>query len=266
MTKKVSFAEHSGAAWVQHRLVLWDALDVAPDVAEVLAEQLQLRWEDGKLVVSNHWQERVDMITMICDCLSDIFRFKKWTESRWLTVGASSRTMTAGCILGLSDLVSDIGATHGTDLWFLKGYVRLHTEHQNFFSKTAIVSRVAEAFQMQLMRDSRVGLRYEELWECITVELKWILHMPEAVWLSIGKAVGSPGKQLRGECIAAAHVSYHFLWRRVLQPASALPWSLLRGGTIRANLTEMFDGPKPDEPVSAQLWELMNRDFNMMQL
>ena len=33
-------------------------------------------------------------------------------------------------------------------------------------------------------------------------------------------------------------MSFHFVWRRILQPAAGLPWSLCRGG-IGANLEEL---------------------------
>ena len=47
VTKRVSFGEHRDEAWVDVQLSLWDALGLAPDVAEVLASQLQLRWLGG---------------------------------------------------------------------------------------------------------------------------------------------------------------------------------------------------------------------------
>ena len=71
---------------------------------------------------------------------------------------------------------------------------------------------------------------------------------------------------LKDEAIRAAHVSYHFIWRRVLDPASKLPWKLCRGD-IAANIQEIIDmATPPDEPVSNNIWELSRKDFPVSQL
>ena len=42
------------------------------------------------------------------------FRFRKFTESRWLTIGTSTRILTLAIILGLDSLVHHIKQ----DLWW----------------------------------------------------------------------------------------------------------------------------------------------------
>ena len=70
---------------------------------------------------------------------------------------------------------------------------------------------------------------------------------------------------MKDMCLKAAHVSYHFLWRRVLHPAQGLPWSLCRGD-IEDNLEELSKMECPEEPVSKQLWMLMSMKHSMPQL
>ena len=68
------------------------------------------------------------------------------------------------------------------------------------------------------------------------------------------------------ECIRGAHVSYHFLWGRIFQVASDLPWSLVRGD-IEANVLRLGALEHcPDEPMSAQLWQLQQIGHPVSQL
>ena len=81
----------------------------------------------------------------------------------------------------------------------------------------------------------------------------------------LGGLCGQSGGQVADYCIYGAHVSSEFIWRRVLSHASCLPWSLARG-YIASNLRELASEDKPTEPVSGQLWELMQQRFNIAQL
>ena len=40
------------------------------------------------------------------------WQFKKWTESRWLTVGTSSRTMVVALLTGIDSMVEYLGRDH----------------------------------------------------------------------------------------------------------------------------------------------------------
>ena len=115
------------------------------------------------------------------------------------------------------------------------------------------------------MTDPRVALRFDDLWEASTKEMKWLAAGRPSTWDIVGNACGVGGSPLASMCIAAGHVSYHFLHRRVLHPASEMPWSLVRGAALE-NLQALADGDCPTEPVSAQLWQLMHMGHNRAQL
>ena len=85
------------------------------------------------------------------------------------------------------------------------------------------------------------------------------------MWQSLGDVCGKAGSFVKDMCLKAAHVSYHFLWRRVLCPAQMLPWSLCRGN-VQENLEELAQGGCPEEPVSKQLWMLLGMKHNMSEL
>ena len=116
------------------------------------------------------------------------------------------------------------------------------------------------------MEDSRVALRLPELVQAASDELKWLIDTDISAWTMLAGLIGSTGEQLMDECIRGAHVSYHFLWRRIFQVASDLPWSLVRGD-IEANVRRLGALEVcPEEQMSGQLWQLLKIGHPLAQL
>ena len=115
------------------------------------------------------------------------------------------------------------------------------------------------------MEDSRVAIVYPVLYQAVAEELKWLIDLPSHLWASLGVVCDRHEHDLRDDTIRAAHISYHFLWRRVLEPAGDLPWKLCRGNLI-GNLQALKAGECPDEPVSSQMWELLHSGHPEEQL
>ena len=93
----------------------------------------------------------------------------------------------------------------------------------------------------------------------------WVSQLDECAWTALAGACGATSDELRPACIFAAHISFHFFWRRVLEPAADLPWRLARGD-VAANLHALREGPKPEEPFAQQLWMLMRLNFPRRRL
>ena len=130
----------------------------------------------------------------------------------------------------------------------------------------AISSRVSEGFQSELMEDNRVGSHFEELWGAASRELRWVIDIPNHMWSSLSNAARCQAQELRDTTIAAAHVSYHFIWRRVLQPATQFPWKLCRGDPeVQLDDLAELEAP-PAEPTAKQLWHLLREGHPRSQL
>ena len=81
--------------------------------------------------------------------LLGVWRFVKFTTSRWLTVDTSSRVLVAGMLTGLEDFVQYImGISH--TLAYIKGFTRLRESEdcRRFVVKAAIASRAPESLQV----------------------------------------------------------------------------------------------------------------------
>ena len=105
------------------------------------------------------------------------------------------------------------------------------------------------------MSDNRVAVQHEHLWLTAATELKWVVELEKSTWQAIASAAGMEFRTLRNDVISAAHISFHFMWRRILEPSGDLPWRLVRGD-IQENLRVLKEGPCPDEPFSKNLWTL----------
>ena len=264
---RLRYTPRAPETWVTSQRQLWQALGLEMETVEVLADDLQLRFADGVLYVSDQAPSVIgdDVVGTICACLLSAWRFRKWTESRWLTVGTSSRIVVAGLLLGLPDLVAHICADPRASLFYLKGFSRLAADRKQFLVQVSIASRVAEGLEAELLEDSRVARRLPDLWQAASEELQWVIGIDDAVWALLASSCDMRAADLKADCVSAAHISYHFLWRRILEPAGELPWSLVRGN-VRDNLDVLAEGDPPEEPVSKQLWILLHAGFSKVQL
>ena len=142
--------------------------------------------------------------------------------------------------------------------FYINGFGRFSPKARLFAAQASISSRVAEGFQAELLEDSRVALHYSTLFATLADEMRWVVDLGDSIWEALGRVCGSEGYLVQDSTIAAAHTTFHFIWRRVMQRAASYPWKLVRGD-IEENLQALqaLDEP-PAEPVTSQLWTIMN--------
>eukprot|EP00974_Lingulodinium_polyedra_P046797 4484952-Lingulodinium_polyedra.AAC.1 len=245
-----------GPDWVAAQTVLWNSLGVEAEVAVILARDLEYEFTGGRMWVSKAAADTMTFVEKsIHSCLFTAMRFVKWSDSRWLTVGVCSRIMVAALALGVEDLVTFISLDERPSLFYLNGFNRLEPRGKNFMVQASMVSRVSEGVLAELMSDARVALRYPDLWQCLAEDMAWLMNRPDSLWHSLSAIAETTKEDLQTACLRGAHISFHFVWRRFLQDAGQLPWSLCRGD-IAANLDALEEGPEPEDPVSKKLWQL----------
>ena len=115
------------------------------------------------------------------------------------------------------------------------------------------------------MADSRACRHIDRLWQCESEGMRWVVDIPATTWSSLARVAEMTTEGLKDSCIAASHVSFHFIWRRFLDVASEYPWSLSRGD-VKGNLVRLKFSECPEEPMSAQLWQLMQMNHNLDEL
>ena len=265
VAQNLTFVPDLPPSLVDERKALWDVLNVGPEVAELLAETLQLMALDGRICVAESARHLPDLVGMITATLLAAWDFRRWTESRFLTVGHCARGVVAALLTGLQGLVSFIKADPSASLFYLNGFSRLSGIKKTFLVECAIVSRVSDAALGLLMEDNRVVKQYDALCLALAEEQLWVSKVRPYTWDCLAAVGETEAETLRSECIAAAHTSFHFFWRRVLQPAGELPWSLARGD-LDQNLETLAAAEKPAERIAQQIWLLLKVGYNRVQL
>ena len=147
----------------------------------------------------------------------------RFAESRFLTVGASSRPSLAAVLLGLEGLVGFIGTETGKGCFYLNDFSRLKGDRREVVAQCAFVSRVTDGARAKLLEDPRVAKNFDELLMAVCEDMQSLVEVGPAVWDMAAAVTDVTGEALRSSCIAGGHISLHFFWRKVLLPASELP-------------------------------------------
>ena len=261
IASRLEFVPPMSEEAVERRRLVWQALDLEHEVVETLAE-MQLTFAEGKIQVTDALLTSPIVLDTISTALKSAFRFIRFSDSRWLTVGASCRILVAGHLLGLDDLVEEIIDNPDASKYYLGGYRRMSSEpnRKRFVVEAAFTSRAIDGVMSSIMDDSRVARNYDELFEVLCEDVQWLATTAPHIWEVVAGFAKCDGAELRSSIMARTHVAFHFFNRRVLEPAADLPWRLCRGD-LSANLEAMCAGDEPSEPVSSQMWQLVETGF-----
>ena len=141
---------------------LWVTLGLDPDLALHFAETLQLRWQNGRLLVADVIRD-CQPTTLVYNAFLAILRLRPFTSSRWLSMGGSARTLVSLLIVGLPDLVRYIRDETGASLFFLNGYDRLTPDVMRLFASVCFVCRPTDAVLLLLLEDGRIARQMQNI-------------------------------------------------------------------------------------------------------
>ena len=181
---------------MEARRTLWSDLGVDPQTAELLAAHLQFVWADDRIYHLAGAFFDGDLCDSVASALLAVWKFPHFTESRWLTVGTSCRTMVASLLTGVESLVRFV-KQEGVSLWYLKGFDRLQVRQKDFLVTCGLVSRVAEAFQAALMQYNRVAKTADAMLQAVAEQVKWIIDLGQCFCLSWEGSATFPARRCR---------------------------------------------------------------------
>lgn len=102
---------------------LWTTLGVAPEWVEVLV-RLQVRFQDGRLKLAAACKTDADARSDLEGALLHVFAFRRFSDSRWATLGPCGRTVLAACALGLPSLVEFLYSDDRYSKFYIGGFRR----------------------------------------------------------------------------------------------------------------------------------------------
>ena len=261
VVRSLQFVPDENLPPVEDRTILWTALGLDPTLVEVLACQLRLQWKGGRLQVAASCLNLPDVMETVSSALLGVWHFKRFSDSRWITVGCSCRTLVASLLTGLESLVAFIREDSASSDFHIAGFARLSPDMKKFCAAASLASYVTDAFLSEMMDDPRLPMRLAFLKQCVLEEQQWLDGLPSQVWVPIAEVVGCAAPELRADTISAGHISVAFLHTRVFSEAEKHPWSLA-SGDIATNLEELANGPEPVERTARKIWRLLQLNFN----
>ena len=244
---------------------LWSALDIEDDISSALIE-IGLLFKGGRLHVKAEFRGQAGFFDRLISILMAVWRFINYSDSRWLTIGPSTRSLNASLLTGVESLVTFSRQVRKCSEYYIHGFDRLSAEVRALSIVASLSSAVAESLLAEVLDDDRVMTRVEYLEEMVGLEWQALDSMPSEVWCIIGSIVPSVGEQeLRSKTMQAALVTRGHLNEKIFEDTRSLPWSLCRGDK-QANLERLRGAPRPAEPTASQMWDLMQRGFPVNSL
>jgi hypothetical protein len=259
---------HLGA-WLASRLqfedsyggfasALWTCLQVNDKWANLLVD-LEIRFHNGKLLIARKHEHRPDLIDQITVCLLYLWRFRKFSDSRWLSIGTS-----CAIIVGLPDFVHFVMDSPTSSDYYLRGFRMLDSHVLHLVAVGGMSSFLSDSVLARLLLDDRVARILPMLRMEISQELAYINNIPRGVWDLVASVTEFDGSDLRHACVSSSYTQAGFINAR-LRVAERPAFDLLHGSRS-ANLDALLAGDRPREEVKQRIWELLKRGCNRQDI
>lgn len=134
----------------------WRALGVEADMVQEVM-RLNLCWSNGALLVSPECRGSPELMEDLAAVVLYLFRFRKFTESRWTTLGDSSRCLLCALAVGLEHFVDFVRKIPGVSDWHLGGFSRLSADIKRFIGIVGLGAFVPDSVLLLLLEDDRVA-------------------------------------------------------------------------------------------------------------
>ncbi|CAK0827359.1 unnamed protein product, partial [Prorocentrum cordatum] len=239
------------------RLELWQVLLRDTQWIELIMK-LQIRFHDGYVKVSPEFQKDPDIMDQIQLVYLYVWAFREFSDSRWITLGSSQRTMLAAELLGLSAYVDYLLNDVKVSGYYLKGFLRKTDKVLHMTALAATCSFASDETLAMTLEDDRLIIRLPEIDQAAISQLEYVFSISQPVWNYMGNARKKSGGELRSESLHASLVSScYFNWR--VNDLRKPPFSYCRGD-LDENLDAIARGPVPDDPFTLQMYNLLSLD------
>ena len=235
---------------------LWAAVGVEADAVSDFADIHPL-WDGQRLWVSQELEGSEEALPKLSFLLLKAFRWQRFTQSRFLTLGSSTRALIASLLLGLDELVRITRQDPASSDYHLHGYSQLSSECRQLAMVCAFASFPAEAGLELLLTDDRVALHLDSFRAAMSEEMDWLQQLGLDTWTSLSTAASlqeAGPDNLRHAVMQAALTSMGYIHSNALRLFEQEPWIWSQGNlhdhihTLKTSSTDGFW-----HPVSQQL-------------
>lgn len=223
---------------------------------------------NGQLHVRSSLADEQDPFAKVSGVFVCTMRWRRFVMTRWLTLGASCRALLRSLCLGISDLMSFVRSDPKVSDYHAHGYERLGDAEVFYVVVAALAVYPMESFLGNVMEDDRLARNLDEVVSDLDDEMQYLQQIPESAWVRLAGVLEEPvWGRLRSAVLVSAHISYAYLSKKSIGPASAYPWSLCRGD-LRQNLIALkeVDLPRDIDPATKRVQMMVRMGFPEAQL
>ena len=266
LVEKVVFEDLEGVNTYDLQ-AFWAALDVPPDLCAMLSER-GVWWQNGNLYVKKAYKDDTDILEWLYNACLTVYRFKKFSSSRWISIGSCLRTLIASCALGIRELHKMTIEAPGVGSYYLGGFSRLNGALRHVSVVAALSSRPTESLALTVLEDDRAVRNIQDYEDTLQDEMEWLQTIGELVWdlLALASDSGSSGRSIRADCLDCAHTSCGYTTTHFFEQVRTLPWSLAIGD-ISSNLDRFaLSTEAVHDPVARKIKQLLDMQYNRAEL
>ena len=215
---------------------------------------LQLRFHSNRLWVAARFQDDAQIVNKITCALLYLWKFKKFSETRWCTLGNQCRRMVGAVSLGLRELVGSIHEDARESDYYLNGFSRLSTAILEMMCVVSATSQVSEKALLLTKADARLAKVLPEIDQTLDAEAERCWHLSTPKVLMLSQICGVPESLLRTR-IGQSTLTQLAFSRHRIREARGLPWCLARGDVLE-NLVVFSTETRPAHcEVSQRIWD-----------
>ena len=242
---------------------LYTLLGVPADLLD-LYTQLQPTYVQGRLYVICSQEDANIVDEHLVTLLLHALRFVGYSDSRWCSLGESSRCLLLAMHLGLAGLIA-IAQKAKKSQYCLAGAECLESAaFRGFVVEAALATASSDAALSLMLEDDRLILVKDKLVDSMRVEMQYIEEVSPSVWRRLADITddGRSWPSLRSDVLGMVHVAQAYIYEHVLRPLECYPWLL---GQPNAMEELAKQTTSPEEPFASRVYHLMQEGRHSSQ-
>ena len=221
----------------------WRALGIEAHMVEQIAD-INPWWSAGRLWVNGSLAQDPDSMQKISFVLLYMSKWRRFCDSRWITIGPCCRSLIWCLCVGLEGWVNMTRSDKSATDFHLHGFSRLSGDIRKLAAVAALAAHVPDALLAEALIDDRLAKRARELKQSVVEEAMWVQSLGPFVWSRLAQVVG-PGqsaRELAHTTVHASLVALAYVNCSVFSVLEGYPWRLA-DGDIDANLDALAADP-----------------------
>ena len=260
LIQHVSFAAPLATREKDMFQMFWLALDLESSIVDILVAW-EVRWcaHTCKLLVSSDLEQQFseEGWDQLAATVAHVLKFSVFSESRWLSIGVSSRQFLAALAVGLDSLVAVAKTMPHVSQFSFAGWSHMSGNVKKLACVSAFVGHVADTPLSELMRDDRLAKQWTLIRDMMHEEIALLESYDTAMWDYVVSLVDVKTQMdLRSDVLTASMVCLAYVDQKMFSIFRKYPFCLF-SGSLEANfdaLCALVEPPK--ERVASQIWHL----------